>query len=128
MNIICQEAARKLSSFLHKLWVCLSLSQGILVLAPKFCPYVWSTSSDIWLVTIFSSDLVEQSLILVNKLRKQGKSVMLFPDEKAKLEKQLKYANKKGIETVYILGPEELEKKQAKVKNMKTGEQSSINL
>ena len=85
-------------------------------------------SNKLELVTIFSSDLVEQSLILVNKLRKQGKSVMLFPDEKAKLEKQLKYANKKGIESVYILGPEELEKKQAKVKNMKTGEQSSINL
>jgi histidyl-tRNA synthetase len=80
------------------------------------------------LVTIFSPDLALQSLTLVNALRKQGKSVMLYPDERAKLEKQLKYANKKGIETVYILGPEEIDKKQAKVKNMKTGEQTIVNL
>ena len=44
------------------------------------------------------------------------------------LKKIRRRKKQKGIETVYILGPEELEKKQAKVKNMKTGEQSSINL
>jgi len=80
------------------------------------------------LVTIFSSDLVQQSLALVNTLRNQGKSVMLYPDEKAKLEKQLKYANKKNIETVYILGPEEIANKQVKIKNMKTGEQTVAKL
>jgi len=85
-------------------------------------------SSKLELVTIFSPDLVLQSLSLVNTLRKNGKLVMLYPDEHAKLEKQLKYANKKGIETVYILGPEEIEKKQVKVKNMKTGEQKTIEI
>jgi histidyl-tRNA synthetase len=80
------------------------------------------------LVTIFAPDLAVESLKLVNKLRLEGKSVMLYPDEKAKLDKQLKYANKKGIETVYILGPEEIEKKQVKVKNMQSGEQKSISL
>lgn len=85
-------------------------------------------SNKLELVTIFSSDVVQQSLTLVNTLRNHGKSVMLYPDEHAKLEKQLKYANKKGIETVYILGPEEIEKKQVKVKNMKTGEQSTIEI
>jgi len=80
------------------------------------------------LVTIFSPDLVQQSLALVNSLRKQGKAVMLYPDEKAKIEKQLKYANKKGIDTVYIMGPEEAANKTVKVKNMKTGEQTIVNL
>ncbi|MFZ2205863.1 MAG: histidine--tRNA ligase [Microgenomates group bacterium] len=75
------------------------------------------------LVTIFSPELAEQSFKLANDLRGKGKSVILYPDEKAKIEKQLKYANKKGIETVYILGPEEVENKTVKVKNMKTGEQ-----
>lgn len=84
-------------------------------------------SNKLELVTIFSPDLALQSLTLVNSLRNKGKSVMLYPDEHAKLEKQLKYANKKGIETVYILGPEEMEKKQVKVKNMKTGEQTYVN-
>jgi len=78
------------------------------------------------LVTIFSPELAQQSFKLANDLRKQGKSVILYPDEKAKLEKQLKYANKKGIETVYILGPEEVENKTVKVKNMKTGEQQIV--
>lgn len=85
-------------------------------------------SNKLELVTIFASNLTQQSLILVNKLRKQGKSVMLYPDENAKLDKQLKYANKKGIETVYILGPEEIENRQVKVKNMKTGEQNTLEL
>lgn len=80
------------------------------------------------LVTIFSPELVSESLLAVTSLRKQGKTVMLYPDETAKLEKQLKYANKKGIETVYIIGPEEVEKKQMKVKNMKTGEQNTIEM
>lgn len=75
------------------------------------------------LVTIFSPELAEQSFKLANDLRRKGKSVILYPDEKAKIEKQLKYANKKGIETVYILGPEEVKNKTVKVKNMKTGEQ-----
>lgn len=80
------------------------------------------------LVTIFTPELANESFKLAQALRKQGKSVILYPDEAAKLEKQLKYANKKGIETVYILGPEEIEKKSVKVKNMKTGEQTTINL
>lgn len=79
------------------------------------------------LVTIFSPELAQQSFKLANELRKKGKSVILYPDEKAKIEKQLKFANKKGIETVYILGPEEIEKKTVKVKNMKTGEQTVLN-
>ena len=55
------------------------------------------------LVTIFSPDLAGESYKLANTLRMQGKSVVLYPNENIKLEKQLKYANKKGIETVYIL-------------------------
>jgi histidyl-tRNA synthetase len=80
------------------------------------------------LVTIFAPDLAKQSLALVAMLRKQGKSVLLYPDEATKLDKQLKYANKKGIDTVYILGPEEIANKSVKVKNMKTGEQTTLEM
>lgn len=83
-----------------------------------------SEKNSLALVTIFEPGLAKNSLILAKKLRSEGKSVILYPDATVKLEKQLKYANKKGIETVYILGPEEVEKKQVKVKNMKTGEQT----
>ena len=80
------------------------------------------------LVTIFEPKLVKDSLTLACKLRSEGKSVILYPDENAKLEKQLKYANKKNIETVYILGPEEIANKQVKMKNMKTGEQTILEI
>jgi histidyl-tRNA synthetase len=54
--------------------------------------------------------------------------VVLYPDAQVKLEKQLKYANKRGIEEVYILGPEEVANKTVKIKNMKTGEQQIVSL
>lgn len=83
-------------------------------------------SSRMGLVTIFSPELAEESFRIAQVLRKNGQQVMLYPDEKVKLDKQMKYANKKNIETVYIAGPEEIKNKTIKVKNMKTGEQSVI--
>lgn len=78
------------------------------------------------LVTIFAPELAGASYKLATSLRAQGVSVVLYPDEHAKLDKQLKYANKRGIERVYILGPEEIAKKQVKLKDMKTGTQTIV--
>lgn len=80
------------------------------------------------LMTIFSPELAESSFRIAHILRKLGRPVMLYPDEHVKLDKQLKYANKKNIDTVYIVGPEELKNKTVKVKNMKSGEQTTITL
>ncbi|MFH0772697.1 MAG: histidine--tRNA ligase [bacterium] len=87
-----------------------------------------STKKDTILVTIFSPDLAAHSFSVAEKLRRGGKQVVLYPDEHVKLEKQLKYANKKGYESVCIIGPEEMEKNQIKMKNMKTGEQKTIEI
>lgn len=87
-----------------------------------------SKTNDEILVTIFSPELASLSFQVAAKLRAQGKNVVLYPDEHTKLEKQLKYANKKGIETVCIIGPEEAEKGELKMKNMKTGEQTEIKI
>lgn len=80
------------------------------------------------LVTVFSPELASLSFQVAERLRKKGMSVILYPDEHVKLEKQLKYANKRGIETVCIVGPEEAEKGIVKMKNMKTGEQTEIKI
>jgi histidyl-tRNA synthetase len=80
------------------------------------------------LVTVFSPELASLSFQVAEQLRRKGMSVILYPDEHVKLEKQLKYANKRGIETVCIVGPEEAEKGIVKMKNMKTGEQKVVNL
>jgi len=84
--------------------------------------------TQVGLVTIFSPELAEESFRIAQVMRKKGLSVMLYPDENAKLDKQLKFANKKNIETVYIVGPDEIKNKVVKVKNMKTGEQTEIKL
>lgn len=75
------------------------------------------------LVTIFSPELTEESIKATSELRKNGIRTTLYPDEKKALDKQLKYANRMLIPYVLIIGPEEKEKNQVKLKNMKTGEQ-----
>ena len=78
------------------------------------------------LVTVFSDDLQSASLTYAMKLREAGINTELFPDAQAKLDKQLKYADKKGIPYVLIQGPEEVSKNVVKIKNMATKEQEEL--
>jgi len=80
------------------------------------------------LVSVFSKDLWNNAIRLSQDIRRDNISVELYPDPSAKLEKQLKYANRKGIPFVIILGPEEVEKKVLKLKNMQTGEQETMTI
>ncbi len=80
------------------------------------------------LVTIFSSELRDKSIELSTKLRRAGVGVELYPEDRIKLEKQLKYANAKSIPFVTILGPEELSKNIVKLKDMKTTEQKELKI
>jgi histidyl-tRNA synthetase len=78
------------------------------------------------LVTIFSPEYVEQSLGLAEILRKQSVNTEIYLDTSAKMDKQLKYANKKNIPFVLILGPDEIKKEMVTVKNMSSGEQKTV--
>ncbi|OGK17273.1 histidine--tRNA ligase [Candidatus Roizmanbacteria bacterium RIFCSPHIGHO2_02_FULL_40_13b] len=78
------------------------------------------------LVTIFSEEYKNNSIELAQTLRQNNIACELYLDETAKLDKQLKYADKKGIAYVIIIGPEEKEKNVVKLKNMKTGEQKEV--
>jgi histidyl-tRNA synthetase len=75
------------------------------------------------LVTIFSSDLQPNSLSLSLSLRSQEIATEIYPDRNVKLDKQLKYADKKDIPWVIIVGPEEVKNNNLVLKNMKTKEQ-----
>lgn len=77
------------------------------------------------LVTIFENNLLSESINIANILRSKNINTELYPDERVKLDKQLKYANKKGIPFVVIIGPEESEKSKVVLKNMTTGEQKT---
>lgn len=65
---------------------------------------------------------------LVKKLRDANINTELNLDMKAKLDKQLKYADKKGIEYVIIQGANEVNKGVVIVKNMLTKEQEELSL
>lgn len=70
------------------------------------------------LVTIFGKAELSKSLELTKKLRELNINTEIYPDENARLDKQLKYADRKGIPYVIILGPEEISKKGFVLKNL----------
>ncbi len=90
-------------------------------------------SSSKVLITIFSQDLKEKSLEVYSFLRDANISCEIYLpadktglDEKTPLDKQLKYADKKGIPYVLILGPNEIKENKVTIKNLKTGNQKSV--
>jgi histidyl-tRNA synthetase len=62
---------------------------------------------------------------LLQQLRETGIRGELYP-ENSKFDKQFKYAEKKGIPYVVILGEEEVKAGAVKLKNIKTGEQQTL--
>ncbi len=66
-----------------------------------------------------------QAFILVSQLREKGIACEIY-HEKAKFDKQFKYAEKKNIPMVVIIGSEELVTKTAVIKNLQSGMQMSV--
>ena len=64
---------------------------------------------------------------LVASLRKKGLRVDYYPTD-SKVQKQFKYADKRNVPFVVLLGDKELDEGNFVVKNMKTGEQKSYAL
>lgn len=64
-------------------------------------------------------------LPIAAKARKAGIRVEVYPD-KAKMKKQMSYANAKGIPFVALAGDNEIEAGKVTLKNMATGEQSLV--
>lgn len=80
------------------------------------------------LVTIFSPDFLNNSLEISSRLRSNNINTELYLDANTKMDKQLKYADQKGIPYVIIIGPEEEEKGMVSVRNMKTREQKQVEI
>ena len=66
-----------------------------------------------------------EAYALMATLRNKKIACEIYP-EKSKFDKQFKYAEKKNIPTIIIIGSEELEKKECKIKNLNTGDQTTI--
>lgn len=67
----------------------------------------------------FGEQCEQYAFACADKLRKAGIAVEIYP-EKAKLDKQLKYANAKHIPFVAFVGEEEISNQTIKLKNMDT--------
>jgi histidyl-tRNA synthetase len=92
-----------------------------------FPPEIASNASADVMVTIWNEDSIGESLKLANELRSQNLRVLLYP-EPDKLGKQFKYASQLNIPWVCVLGESELAENKVTLKNMKTGEQKTIEL
>ncbi len=77
-------------------------------------------------VTIFNPDLLEKSQQLAQSLRSQNINTDIYPDPSVKLDKQLKYADQKGIPWAIIIGPDEAAKGLLTLKNLAAKTQSTL--
>ncbi|MBU3935509.1 ATP phosphoribosyltransferase regulatory subunit, partial [Patescibacteria group bacterium] len=80
------------------------------------------------LVTVFSPDLYSKSLEITDALRSGNINTEVYLNPTVKIDKQLKYADKKEIPFVVVCGPNEIETNSVTVKNMATGAQSTVKM
>lgn len=73
----------------------------------------------------FGNDEAAFCLPLVKQLRNEGVSCELYP-KSAKMNKQMKYANNRGVKFVAMVGQNEIESGLLRIKNMDSGEQVDI--
>ena len=77
------------------------------------------------LITIFDKNLTDESIKMAVQLRKNKIPTVLYP-EPIRLDKQIKYADRRSIPWVIILGPNEMKAKKVTLKNLQTGQQETI--
>ena len=65
------------------------------------------------------------SMRIISELRNKGVAAEIYP-ESAKMKKQMEYANRRGIPYVVIIGSNELERRVATLKDMRSGEQQEL--
>ncbi len=70
-------------------------------------------------------EAADKSFELMQELRRDGVRCELYP-EPVKFDKQFKYAEKKNIPRVLIIGPDELLSGKAKIKNLVSGVQEEV--
>ncbi|NMB60297.1 MAG: histidine--tRNA ligase [Chloroflexi bacterium] len=79
------------------------------------------------LVTVFDETLLPASFAIGNDLRNAGLRVVTYP-EAAKLPKQLKFADRKGIHFAVIQGPDEATSNSVTIKDLLKREQKTVPL
>ncbi len=78
------------------------------------------------LVAVFDADRVGASLGLAQELRRAGVRAEVYLDTAAALARQFKYASRKGIRYVLVVGPDEEAAGLVAVKDLRSGRQHYI--
>lgn len=92
----------------------------------KLFPEEVQSTSEVLLVN-FGEKEAAFSLMIDKKLKESGIKSELYPDS-AKMKKQMKYADQKGIKYVLLIGEEEMKSGVFSLKDMKQGDQTKGNL
>ena len=77
------------------------------------------------MVTLWSRETRADALALAGELRRQSLRVDVYPDAD-KIAKQLKYAASRGVRFVIIQGEDERARGEAAIKDLRSGEQTSV--
>ncbi|MEZ5045701.1 MAG: histidine--tRNA ligase [Chitinophagaceae bacterium] len=85
-----------------------------------------NTQTDVLFIN-FGLEYQTHCLQTMNHLRQHQISCELYADP-VKMDKQMKYANKKGFRFVIMLGENEIKNQTITIKNFKSGEQKSISM
>ena len=80
------------------------------------------------LVTNWGEEFLETNLKIVSDLRANNINTEFYYEATPKLDKQLKYAEKKGIPFAVIIGADEMAKGEAQVKDLNARSQQSVAL
>jgi histidyl-tRNA synthetase len=83
------------------------------------------TSNTQVMVTNMDANAQDKSLELLSMLRNANINSEIYPDN-SKIKKQFEYADKKNIPFVLIVGENEIKENVFLIKNMKSGEQTSL--
>lgn len=78
------------------------------------------------LVTVFDENLAKDSFKIAGQLREAVPTLLYLGN--GNLEKQLKYADQKGIPFAAVIGPKEAATNQITIKNLATTEQKTVSL
>ena len=79
-----------------------------------------------FLIIPFSENELEKSFKIANGLRESGKNVEVLLEE-FNMKKAFKFANKRGVKYVLVIGEQEISKNVFEFKNMETGERLNLN-
>ena len=75
----------------------------------------------------FGEEEALESMKLIRSLREEGVKADFYPDS-VKIQKQMKYANNRGVPYVILMGDRELASKEFVVKDMRLGDQKTYSL